>query len=364
MKNPLFISIDQKFMQKALRLAKSVKGKTGNNPAVGAVIYKNDRLLGRGATQKPGQDHAEKRALKDAGKAAVGATMAVTLEPCCFTGRTGPCTQSIIDARIKRVVVACKDPNPKVNGKGIRALMKAGLRVDTGLLADKAKAINRDFFKWIGSGLPWVSIKAATTINGLIAASSGKSKWISSEASRKMVHTMRARHDAILVGLGTVLKDNPSLNVRHTRGQNPVRIVLADTGRLNPKLKVVQTADKQRTIVLTSARTPQKTETPIEYYRIPSANGKMNIRAVLKKLGKLGIKSVLVEGGSRVFTDFVEQNSVDRYHIFLAGKLLTNGIPIISGKKTLALKQARQLNFQSIKKLGNDLLITAEPVKG
>jgi diaminohydroxyphosphoribosylaminopyrimidine deaminase/5-amino-6-(5-phosphoribosylamino)uracil reductase len=353
---------DIKFMQKALKLAESAKGATGDNPAVGAVLYKNNRIIGTGKTNLPGQDHAEKEAIKKAGKKAKGATLVVSLEPCCFTGRTGPCTRFIIDAKIKRIIIAIKDPNLKVNGRGIRELKKAGIKVDLGLFKKEAFAINQDFFKFITTGIPFVSLKAALTLNGFIAANSLDSRWITSLQSRKIGHTMRAKHDAVAVGLNTIRQDNPLLTVRHVQGKNPIRIVVSDGKDISPTSKLAKTAHAIRTLVITSKPIKRPQCKHVEYIALEGTAENINIKKMLKKLGNLGIKSLLVEGGNRLFSSFLEQKCIDVLYLFFAFKLLSNGLPFISGTKTRSINGAVRLNDIHLRRLDRDLLVTARPL--
>jgi len=356
-----FTPQDNRAMKLALELADSIKGQTGNNPAVGAVVYKKGRILATGVTQLPGQDHAEKDALKKAGKNAKGATLAVTLEPCCHFGRTPPCTTAIIDAGIHRVIYAVKDPNPKVAGRGARELKKAGLTVETSLFENEARLLNQDFFKYIKTGRPFVALKAATTLNGLVAANSGDSKWITSLESRKFVHELRARYDAILVGMNTVLADDPELTVRHSKGRNPVRIVISSSRDLPLKSKMAQGAKDIRTLLVT-AKTIKRARCPfVEYVSLNTHSHTIKIDPLLKCIAKLGIKSLLVEGGTRVFSAFLEQKAVDLFYLFQSPKLLTNGLPLFAGKKSRTMAEALPLTIEAAGRMGDDILLIGHP---
>ncbi|MFH0921941.1 MAG: bifunctional diaminohydroxyphosphoribosylaminopyrimidine deaminase/5-amino-6-(5-phosphoribosylamino)uracil reductase RibD [Fibrobacterota bacterium] len=340
-----FTPSDTHFMERALELAVSVKGLTGDNPAVGAVIVKNGKNQGEGRTQPPGEEHAEKQALKKAGNRSRGATLYVTLEPCCHTGRTGPCTKAIIDAGVTRVVAAVRDPNPKVAGKGLAALRRAGIRIELGLLENEAAALNEDFFKYITTGLPFVTLKAALTLSGHIAADSGDSKWITGPEARKRVHALRAQHDAVLVGMGTVRHDNPELTVRLVRGRNPMRVVLSGGAPIPQGSRLAQTAQQANTLLLRPLR----------------KNGRMRMRSVLKALGDQGIKSVLVEGGNAVFTGLLKERCVDRVALFLAPKILLSGIPFLKGCRTEKVSEALRLSGTAVERVGEDFLITGRP---
>lgn len=353
--------LHKKMMKKALELAVSVKGRTGDNPAVGAVLYKKNRIISTGRTHLPGRAHAEADALKKAGARARGATLAVTLEPCSIYGRTGPCTRAIIDAGVKKVYVAVKDPNPKINGRGVLALRRAGIGVHAGLYAEEAAALNQDFFKYIRTGMPLVTVKAAMTLNGMIAASSFSSKWISAFEARKMVHGLRARTDAVLVGLNTVLKDNPLLTVRHVKGRNPARIVVSHGPDLPARSRIARTARAVDTYLIT----PKKVRSPrcrhVKYLDLNLKVKKLGVPALLRKIGQIGIKNLLVEGGSRIFSAFVREKCVDRFILFICGKILMNGIPFIQGAATKSVKQAVPLRILSAMRMGSDILVCAKP---
>lgn len=357
----LFDKHDIRAMSLALDQSLAVKGNTGDNPAVGAVIYKGSRIISLGQTHLPGQDHAEKDALKKAGKKARHANLAVTLEPCCHVGRTGPCTQSIIQAGIKRVVAAIKDPNPKVNGKGLRELKQAGIQVESGLFRKEAFKINQDFFKHIRTGLPWVSLKAAMTLDGKIAADNGHSQWITSLASRKKVHELRKTHDAVLIGMGTARKDNPTLTVRHIKGKSPIRVILSSGSDLNPASNLAKSARSIKTILISSKIIKKPLCTQVNYVHIPGKKGP-DIHSVLKYLGGMGIKSLLVEGGARIFTSFIEQKCIDFFYLFLAPKILGSGKPFFYGKKTVSIAESLEIAEPEVERTGCDILIKGKPI--
>lgn len=348
---------DIKAMKLALKMAESVKGATGDNPAVGAVIYNKDRILACGATQKPGQAHAEIEAIKKAGVFARGACMAVTLEPCCHFGRTPPCTTAIIQAGISKVIAATPDPNPKVSGKGLKTLSRAGIRVSTGLFEQEASAINEDFFKFIRTGRPFVILKAGMTLNGMIAADSGHSKWITSESSRKIVHAMRARTDAVLIGMDTARKDNPLLTVRHIKGRNPVRIILSSGRDLPRNGLLAKSAGKVRTILMTPRKILRPACKNVEYVMSRTSP----VPVLLKAIGGLGIKSLLVEGGQSVFTQFISQKGVDLFYLFMSPKILMSGLGLVHGRTTKSVREAMALKALSVLKVDDDILVRARP---
>jgi len=360
-KSPVFDLYDRQAMAKALDLARSVKGATGDNPAVGAVVYKKGAILGMGRTHMPGQDHAEAEALWRAGKSARGASLAVTLEPCCIHGRTSPCTHAIIASGIKRVVAALKDPNPLIHGRGLLALARAGVRIECGLGESEAMVINEDFFKYITTGIPFVVVKAGLTLNGLIAADSRHSRWITSEEARQLVHELRARTNAVLVGLSTVLEDNPKLTVRHVEGRNPIRVVLSHGPDIPKTSYLAKTASDIRTIVVTPRALRTRCSNAIQYIDLGARTSRLPIRQVLRRLGVAGIKSVLVEGGSEIYTSFLEQRCIDMFQLFFAPRVLSSGIPFVHGQRTLSVRESLNLRDVTIRQLQNGFMVTARP---
>jgi diaminohydroxyphosphoribosylaminopyrimidine deaminase/5-amino-6-(5-phosphoribosylamino)uracil reductase len=334
---------NEKYMRKALKLAINAKGYTSPNPAVGAVIIKTDKIIGLGKTGKPGEPHAEVDAILNSAENTNGATMYVTLEPCCFYGRTPPCTDAIIKAGIKKVYIGSKDPNPRVSGKGIEILNNAGIKTQVGFLHKKLLELNEDFFKNIKTGLPFILVKYAQTLDGRIASDSGDSFWISSEKSRKYVHKLRSIYDAVLVGAGTVIKDNPKLTVRECKGRNPKRIILDINGEMPINSNVL--IDEHDTIVITSSNDS-------------NFFSEIDLSLVLKELSSMGIISILVEGGQKVITSFFEQNLVDKVMVFIAPKILLSGISPTLGKKTIQISTSLKLKSINQKKFSDDILIT------
>ncbi len=348
------------FMQRALDLAWAVKGGTSPNPAVGAVVVRAGQIVAGGATKPCGGDHAEVTALKKAGGKAKGASLYVTLEPCCHWGRTPPCTDAIIRAGIRRVFYSVPDPNPLVAGKGAAALKKAGIEVEKGLLADEARLINEDFFKFISTGLPFVHMKVAQTWDGYIATGKGDSKWITSENARKQVHVLRSRCDAVLVGIGTVLADNPLLSVRHIKGRDPIRIILDSRNRLPSDCAMIRTAAKVRTIVACFT-VPSKPCANIEYWPLPRSKDGISIPALLRRAAQESIVGILVEGGQNVFTSFVRSRCVDKFHFFLGNKLLGGGTRSLDGLQRNTIADAVAVERTCVKQIGNDVLLTGYP---
>ena len=274
-------SWDEKYMETAFRLAKKGKGKTFPNPLVGAVIVKDNRVVGSGFHQRIGKSHAEVNALKSAGTKAKGATLYVNLEPCSHFGRTPPCVDSIIKSGIKKVICATLDPSPSVNGAGVKRLKWAGIEVKLGVLESKAKKLNEVYFKRILTGFPFVILKIVQTLDGKIATLSGNSKWISQEDSRKFVHSLRKQVDAVLVGINTVIKDNPKLTTRKVKGKNPLRIVLDSEGKipLNSNL-LKENKDNKTVVVVTRRQAEKKIKSKVQAWRIKSnRHREVNLKA-------------------------------------------------------------------------------------
>lgn len=348
-------------MRRALALAQSAKGNTSPNPAVGAVIVKNGKVIAEGKTQCCGLDHAEADALKKAKEKARNADLYVTLEPCCHHGRTPPCTDAIIKAKIHRVVYSVSDPNKKVCGRGHKILSQAGIRVESGLLKKEATLLNEDFFKYIQKGIPFVTAKIAQTWDGGIATLSGDSQWITSIESRKEVHKLRAKHDAVLVGIGTVLADDPSLTVRHVKGRNPIRIIFDTHNHLPRKSLIAQSVKNIRTIVVCRKK-PSQPIRNIEYWEIPASSGKISIPLFLKRAGKENITSILVEGGAQIFSSFLKAKLIDKLIVFLGNKILGKGQHAFDGKRSVRISQSIQLDRITSKQLRNDVMMIGYPV--
>ncbi|MFP4521015.1 MAG: bifunctional diaminohydroxyphosphoribosylaminopyrimidine deaminase/5-amino-6-(5-phosphoribosylamino)uracil reductase RibD [Fibrobacterota bacterium] len=341
-------------MKKALDLAVSVKSRTSPNPAVGALIVKNGKIIASGATSKPGGPHAEAEALKKAGSKAKGAEMVVTLEPCCFTGRTPPCTDAIIKAGIKKVIAGTADFHEKVNKKGFRVLKKAGIEVISGVEETACREINADFFKFQKERKPFVILKAAATLDGKISAFSGHSMYITSEDSRREVHRMRERADGILIGRGTVEQDNPRLSVRHIKGISPVRFIL-DSGCSSGTGKRVFAKDGIKTVVFYSHGTPPSGSSAV-YVKCRQSKEGVSIPDVLFRMGKMGIMRLLVEGGTGIFSSFIRSGNFDRIVVFTAPSLLGPGrswTDELPARRRVS--SSLELELLSCRKLGPDI---------
>ncbi|SHK18185.1 diaminohydroxyphosphoribosylaminopyrimidine deaminase [Thermocrinis minervae] len=316
-------------MSLALDLAREYKGLTHPNPTVGCVIVKDGVVVGKGAHEKAGLPHAEVIALKEAGHRARGATLYVTLEPCSHWGRTPPCVDAIIQAGIKRVVIATLDPNPLVCGQGVSKLRQAGIQVDVGVLEEEARELNEDFFLYITEKRPYVTLKLAQSIDGKIATKTGDSKWISGQKSREFAHRLRHEATAVLVGIGTVLKDDPLLTVRHIPAKKqPLRIVLDPDLEIpmGSKLVVEKSA---KTLVVTSSDNTEKIklleDMGVEVLRFPSEGGRFNLRDLLKEFHRREIMHILVEGGSQTATEFIKAGLVDRLCVFIGPMVIGSG---------------------------------------
>lgn len=355
--------MDERFMRRALELAERGEGWTNPNPLVGAVIVKEGRIVGEGYHERFGGPHAEVRALEEAGEEAEGADLYVNLEPCVHWGKTPPCVERIISAKVRRVIVAARDPNPLVNGKGIERLREAGLEVVEGVLEGEAKKINEPFFKFITTGRPFVVLKLAMTLDGKIATRTGDSRWISGGRSRELVHRLRNRYAAVLVGINTILRDDPQLTVRleDTRTKDPLRVVLDSRGRVPPEARVLSLESEAPTAVATTGGMPRGKEKALlnkgaRVWRLPARDGRVDLEELLKKLGEEGIDSLLVEGGATVATSFIEASSVDKVVFFIAPKVVGGPGAAIGGEGVERIADAWQLKDISVRMLDDDVV--------
>ena len=362
--------IDERLMRRALALAAQGRGSTRPNPLVGAVIARGGRVVAEGFHRRAGAPHAEVNALARLSPgAARGATLYVNLEPCCHTGRTGPCTAAILAAGIGRVVVGARDPNPLVDGRGIARLRRAGVRVDVGCLEAESRALNRAFATWVREGRPLVTLKAAASLDGFIAdgrpTRARAPAWITGPEARRVAHELRATHDAVLVGSGTVLADDPHLTVRLPGGgadDGPTRVVL--DGRLRTPVAAHVLARGAPTIIFTKrgaapARVRALRAAGAEVVELAAARGRLPIAAVLRALAAREIQSVLVEGGAAVHGSFIEAGLVDDVALFVAPRLLGGGVPLATGLGR-ALAAGLALGPISARAVGGDLLLTGQ----
>ena len=354
---------DEQFMKLALKLAAKGRGYASPNPMVGAVIVKKGRIIGQGWHRCCGENHAEVNAIQSATENVAGSTMYVTLEPCCHSGKTPPCTDLIIQKKIKRVVIGTADSNPLVSCKGINRLKATGIEVKAGVLEDQCRSLNEVFFHFMETGLPFVTVKYAQTLDGRIATATGQSQWISSPASLKFAHQLRAEHDAILVGIGTVLKDNPTLTVRMVRGRNPLRIVVDNCLAVTTEFNVMQDLSGMPTLIATtkSASDPAfraLAKAGAELVRVRSdKNNHVSLQQLLQLLAARNISSVLIEGGSQIITSALKDNLVNRLVTVIAPKILGKGIEAVGDLNIRNLEKAKKLSVKSVAKKGSDVIM-------
>jgi diaminohydroxyphosphoribosylaminopyrimidine deaminase/5-amino-6-(5-phosphoribosylamino)uracil reductase len=358
---------DESYIQLALEIAKKGIGEVSPNPLVGCILVKNDRIIGAGFHQKFGANHAEINAFENAKESVDGGTLFINLEPCSHYGKTPPCVDQIIEKKIKRVVIGTLDMNPLVSGNGVKKLKSAGIDVKVGVLENECINLNKFFFKYITKKIPYISLKAAQTLDGKIADIKGGSQWISSMPSRKFVHHLRANYDAVLVGAGTVDKDDPSLTVRLTDGRNPNRIILDSTLNLKPDKKLFYRNGDHKTILVTSSTNEGKRKVKKflslgvkVLFAKPDKDGSLNLKNVMKELAKNQIASVLVEGGSRVFSSFLRSNLYDDIFLFISPKLIGKGIPLVENIGVKSIKKSLKVKIRNYELIGEDLMLQLE----
>jgi diaminohydroxyphosphoribosylaminopyrimidine deaminase/5-amino-6-(5-phosphoribosylamino)uracil reductase len=380
---------DERFMRRALILARRGLGKTSPNPAVGAVLARRGRIIGEGWHKRAGGPHAEVFAFRDCGSAfpgamehgrsrkgapttckAYGSTLYVTMEPCSTWGKTPPCTDAIVAAGVKRVVVAALDPNPKHNGRGLKILRGKGIRVESGLLAAEATALNEAFNKWITTGLPFVTAKAAMSLDGKIATRTGDSKWITSEAARREAHKLRTRVDAVLVGANTVIRDDPRLTVRHgVRGKQPWRVVVDARGRSPRKARLFTDTLRQRTIVFTTRLSPPRWRRDLALrdvivIGVPARERRVDLRVALRELARMDVTSVLIEGGGELLGSLFDARLVDKVSFFYAPNIIGGraAVPAVAGEGAPTVTKAIQLRHCRWRRVGNNELLVEASV--
>ncbi|MDK2888394.1 MAG: diaminohydroxyphosphoribosylaminopyrimidine deaminase [Thermoanaerobacter sp.] len=353
-------------MRMALDLAKKAMGRTSPNPMVGAVLVKDGQVVGRGYHARAGTPHAEIHALREAGERAEGATLYVTLEPCCHQGRTGPCTEAILAAGVKRVVTAMVDPNPLVAGRGVERLRQAGVEVTVGVLEEEARRLNEVFVKYITTRSPFVVLKAAMSLDGKIATRTGESRWITGSQARLAVHYLRDRYDAILVGINTVLKDNPSLTTRlpDREGRDPVRVIVDSLARTPPGARVITQESPAPTIVAVTEKAPEENRRRLEdagarVLVVPGPGPGVDLVALMKELARREITSVLVEGGSRIHASFLESRLVDKVIWFIAPLIIggSSAPGPVGGEGPARLSEAVRLREVLITRYGEDFCV-------
>ena len=361
--------ISNQYMKLAIDLAKGVVGQTSPNPPVGAVVVKDNRVVGVGLHMQAGDKHAEVLAIEMAGEKAMEADLYVTLEPCAHHGKTPPCSNFIVKSGIRRVFVSAIDPNPLVAGKGIELLEAKGIDVEIGLHQKETNELYKIFFKFIQKRTPYITMKLAMTADGKIAAANGDSKWITSENSRYDTHQLRDKHDAILVGIETILTDNPNLTTRLPQGgKNPIRIILDTHLRILEQANVIKDRQAKTIIFCGSQASREKEEkllkSDIEVIRLE--NRQIDLKEVVKILGNFGVMSLLVEGGSTIYFSFIQEKLVDELIIYMAPKILggSSAISSIGGEGFSHISKSFPLAFTKVELIEGDIKITACPLKG
>jgi diaminohydroxyphosphoribosylaminopyrimidine deaminase/5-amino-6-(5-phosphoribosylamino)uracil reductase len=353
---------DKRYMRMALGLALHGSGRTSPNPLVGAVVVRGGKVLATGYHRRAGGDHAEIVALKRAGRRARGATLYINLEPCSHYGRTPPCTLSVIQAGIETVVAGMADPNPLVSGQGLRELRKAGIQVRLGVLQEESRRLNEAFTKYITRRLPFVILKLAASLDGKIAASTGHSRWITGPKARRIAHEIRNRVDAVMVGVGTIIADNPELTCRIAGGRNPIRIVLDSGLRIPLTARVLR--ERGKTIVVAGPRAPVRKVRRIEklgaeVWKLPSLGRGVPFASVLKEMGKREMVSVMIEGGAVTAGRALGEKVVDKVCFFYAPKIIGgDGLNMIAPLGVKQMRRAKPLKDVEVEKLGKDLLVT------
>ena len=362
-------AIDEQFMREALALAAQARGRTSPNPMVGSVVVKDGRVIGRGYHVKAGAPHGEVVALEDAGAQAKGATLYITLEPCCHCGhgkRTPPCTKAIIAAGIRRVVAAMRDPNPLVSGKGLEELRQSGIDVTLPVLETEALALNEVFIKYITTKRPFVLLKVAASLDGKIATVTGESRWITNERSRLLVHQLRDQVDAVMVGINTVLRDDPLLTTRLPGGggRNPMRIIVDSRLRIPCEARVLTASPAACTLVATTPEAPREKRLQLEAAGakvvIVEGNGPgVSLVGLMDQLGAMPVTSILLEGGGELHSSALRAGIVDKVLYFVAPKLIggRSAPPAIGGEGFARLEEAVTLERMQVKQLEDDLLI-------
>ncbi|MFP4135832.1 MAG: bifunctional diaminohydroxyphosphoribosylaminopyrimidine deaminase/5-amino-6-(5-phosphoribosylamino)uracil reductase RibD [Candidatus Acetothermia bacterium] len=361
---------ERKFMQRALDLAKKGGGYVNPNPQVGAVVVKEDEVIGEGYHEEFGGPHAEVRALDEAGEEAEGATLYVTLEPCAHYGKTPPCADRVIEAGISRVYVAIEDPNPEVSGKGIEKMRRSGIEVALGLMEEQARSVNEIFLHYVRTGRPFVLLKLAMTLDGKIATKSGDSRWITSEISRERVHELRGRYSGVGVGVGTVISDDPRLNVRMVEGPDGTRFVFDPRGRTPTDARLLDLESEAPTVIVVRKDTPEEATEPLEergadLWRVDGSNGGIDLQDFIGRAGDNGYDSLLIEGGSEVAGSLIDRRLVDKVAFFYAPRVIggREGVPGVGGEGVTEVREGLKVEDLEFTRKGDDLLVTGYPVR-
>ena len=363
---------DERFMRIALDLARAMLGLTTPNPAVGCVIVRDGRIVGRGATAAGGRPHAETVALAQAGARARGATAYVSLEPCAHHGQTPPCARALVSAGVARVVLGCRDPYPAVRGRGVAILRAAHVAVTAGVLEDQCLRLNEGFFTRVTRGRPFVTLKLATSLDGRIAAAGGDSRWISSPSSRELVHRWRHEADAVIVGAATVVADDPRLTCRIAGGRDPARVIIDGRLRTPPAATILRQRSLAPTLLVTTAANRARAarryakrsaaSAPLEILAAPATRGHLDLNALMREFGRRGWAKVILEGGAHLAGAALAAGIVDRVAFFIAPLVLGCGLPAIEGLLTRKVRGAVSLAGLRAHPIGPDLLVEAEVV--
>lgn len=357
---------DETYIKLCNELAKRATGFVSPNPLVGCVIVKNNKIIGAGFHQKYGDNHAEINAINSASESLKNATLYVNLEPCAHYGNTPPCVKQIIKSGIKKVVIGTVDINPLVQGKGIKALKQSGIEVKVGILEKECYELNKFFFKFIQKKIPYITLKIAQTLDGFIADKFYNSKWISSVSSRRIVHSLRAQYDAVLIGVNTANIDNPLLNVRLIEGRNPIRIILDTNLKIDKSLGLITKNFDKKTIIFCSEEVIERKKNKVKFLAskgvdiicVRKLKDNLDLKQVMKKLGKRNITSILVEGGAGIFSSFFQKKMWDEINIFIAPKILGNGLSPFYKLNSSKIFNISGFKDVSIEKIENDTLIT------
>ncbi len=358
---------DSRRMGEALSLAGRALGLTSPNPAVGCVIVRDGRIVARGATAKGGRPHAEALALQRAGARARGATAYVTFEPCAHIGQTPPCARALVEAGIRRVVVGCVDPYPPVRGRGIAILRHAGIDVTVGVLGNECRRVNEGFIARVTRGRPFVMLKLAMSLDGRIASRTGDSRWISSAPSRALVHRWRRECDAVMIGAGTVVADNPRLTCRIAGGRDPIRVVIDARLRTSVRARVFRERSQAPAILVTTlvnlprARSRYAGES-VEVVAAPSRRGVILIDRLMREFGRRGWCKVMIEGGAHLAAAALSARAVDRVAFFVAPRIIGSGLPAVEGLDLASVRDALTLENLSVRRVGTDWLLEARPI--
>ena len=361
-------NIHEEYMRKVFKLALKGSGKTSPNPMVGAILVKDGRIIAEGYHKGPGSPHAERMALDLAGAKSIGADLYVNLEPCFHYGRTPPCVDSVLGSGIKRIFISNYDPNPLVNGQSITKLRENGVEVFTGILQDQGFKLNEVFFKYITSKEPFVVLKSASSLDGKIATKTGESKWITGEKARNDGQSLRGKYDSILVGINTVIADDPMLTCRLKGFRNPYRIILDSSLRISKEAKILNLDDSpEKTIIFTTdLASGEKIKEIKKKARVISLVGKQIIlKEVLRRLAEMEICSVLVEGGSKIHGSFISEGLVDKYYLYYAPMLIggENAPGFFGGTGMAELSECRNLKIEDIRRIDKDLRLIIYPEK-